>query len=178
MLTAVFLFFNHQCSFPTGFDVLIDSCFHRFIHVSSQQQLLTQVPGPVLSPGSQCKRQARFWPARCLELIKEDKQMHDKAWCPQETREQYSGATHGDPDVLVLQLNVVKMTQNPSLIPGSHLLLTPLLPLQVCFPGQPNPLRMVIVRLNLSLDTHCLGDLRQISHLSESQFPSLLKCSD
>lgn len=68
-----------SAAFHPGFDVLIDSCFHRFIHVFIQQPLFLQVPGSVLCRGNQCKTQTKCLPAQCLELMEEDKQMYNKA---------------------------------------------------------------------------------------------------
>lgn len=66
-------------AFQPGFDVLIDSCFHRFIHVFIQQPFFLQVQGLVLRRGNQCKSQTKFLPAQYLELMEENKQMYNKA---------------------------------------------------------------------------------------------------
>lgn len=181
MLTAVFLCFNRQCSFPSGFDVLIDSCFHRFLHVTAQQRLLTQVPGPVLRPGSQCKHQ----PVLACTLFRVDQRRKTNArqslvppggqgavfrchtWgprCPGLAAECCEYDTES--------LSHPRITSPSRSSPASAGLLS-----WAAKPSK-NGGKSVNVRLNLSLDTHCLGDLRQISRLSESQFPSLLKRSD
>lgn len=75
-----------------------------------------------------------------------------------------------------LPAECLKVTQNPSLIPGSTSP-PPMSSGLASWADRPSEDvgQCVKVRMTLSLDTHWPGDLRQIILLSQSQCPSMLK---